>query len=102
MRTFDALVGAVTRAWLDGPVLCLTGRLAAVPDGNRVWEKMTSGLPVSLSMGAEVEAADATGVSPGGGQRFLVRRWRLAEASFCVLGKNVAAHAVWLDSGVAG
>lgn len=98
MRTFDALVGALTDAWLDGPVLCLTGRLAIMPDADRVWAMMTAGFPVSLSLGAEIDAAEATGSTPWGGQRFLVLHWRLVEVSFCAVGKNVAARAVRLDS----
>lgn len=97
-RTLDYLLGAITSAWVDAGAVCFVGRLAPVPDTDRIWTFLSNAFPVSLSLGAEVVAAEATGPSPWGGKRYEVSNWRLTEVSAVLHGADPDAYAVRLGS----
>lgn len=98
VRSLDCLLGALRSAWIEDGVLRFLARLAPVAEAERIWTLLSSGFPISVSLAAEIEAAEVVGPSPWGGDRVIVGQWRLVEVSACVRGKNVAAYAVPLNS----
>jgi hypothetical protein len=98
LRYFHNVLGALTSAWFDGPVLCFTARLAPVPEADNLWTLLAAGFPISLSGGFEIEVADVLGPSPWGGQRIAARQWKLTEVSAVPFGRNPGAYMVSLAS----
>jgi hypothetical protein len=94
----DSLAGLVLDAWLDGPLLCCTARVARGGPGDEAWNWLSQGLPLSLSMGAAIVDAEPVGPSPYGGTSFRVSRWALEELSLVVRGKDEHAHLRRLDA----
>ncbi|MFL5335860.1 MAG: hypothetical protein ACJ8H8_22440 [Geminicoccaceae bacterium] len=97
-RTLDAIIGALSSAWLDGPLLVFTARLAPVPEAARLWRLLAGGFAVSISLGAEIEAAEVAGMTPWGGQRIEVQRRRLTEVSAVAFGRTPGAYMAPLAS----
>jgi hypothetical protein len=94
----DALAGVLLDAWLEGPLLACTARVARGGAGDDVWNWIGQGLPLSISMGAAIVEAEPAGPSPYGGTSFRVTRWSLRELSVCVHGKDEHAHLRRLDA----
>jgi hypothetical protein len=69
-----------------------------VPEVDRLWAFLSNGFPTSLSLGAEIVSAQATGPSPWGGKRYEVSSWQLTEVSAVLHGADPDAYAVRLGS----
>lgn len=94
-RVVENLLGSVTSVvpMPDGAALQFQARLARTPWADRVWELMSGGFPLSISIGAKVLAVEES--APEAGSRtYVVTRWCLDEVSVVVHGADEAAHAV--------
>jgi HK97 family phage prohead protease len=100
-RAMECLLGMVTEAWADEDGLRFAGRLAEGGWADRVWSLLRGGFPLSVSLGARIEAVEPLGpAEPGepGPRRFRVTRWKLLEVSICTFGKDEEAHVACLDT----
>jgi hypothetical protein len=93
----DSLAGLVLDAWVAGPTLACTARIARGGAGDQVWGWLAQGLPLSISMGASIVEAETVGPSPYGGTSFRVTRWSFDELSVVVRGRDERAHLRALD-----
>jgi hypothetical protein len=98
---FDNLLGALTAAWFDaGPMLCVTARLARTPDADRVLAFIRDGLPLSISVGADIVEAELIETMSDGRRHIKAVRWRLREVSLVVYGRNPHAALHDIESAI--
>lgn len=90
------MLGAVTKVWRDGGGLWTMFKLARGGEADRVWDLLTQGFPLSVSVNGhiiEMREIDRQEVArPGEDAEYLITKWRLGEVSICLFGGNEDCH----------